>query len=276
MFVQDIDLHVDYESMGLKPPEKEPEFTGYILKNYDEYCKGRKRPAVIICPGGGYMYCSEREATPIAMEYLAGGINAFILRYSCKPAVFPTALVQLATAMKLVREHAKEWNIDSEKIIVVGFSAGGHLAASLGVFWNSALLQELGFAGDSHRPNGMILSYPVISAVSYPNTLTFQNLFGKEKPSEEQLQSVSLERHVTSDTPPAFLWHTATDEGVPPQNSLMFALAMLAHRRPLELHLYPTGPHGLSLANELVNDAENVNLKTATWIKFAIDWIKKL
>ena len=131
MFVQDIDLHVDYESMGLKPPEKEPELTGYILKNYDEYCKGRKRPAVIICPGGGYMYCSEREATPIAMEYLAGGINAFILRYSCKPAVFPTALVQLATAMKLVREHAKEWNIDSEKIIVVGFSAGGHLAASL-------------------------------------------------------------------------------------------------------------------------------------------------
>lgn len=150
------------------------------------------------------MYCSEREATPIAMEYLAGGINAFILRYSCKPAVFPTALVQFGDSEKLVREHAKEWNIDSEKIIVVGFSAGGHLAASLGVFWNSALLQELGFAGDSHRPNGMILSYPVISAVSYPNTLTFQNLFGKEKPSEEQLQSVSLERHVTSDTPPAF------------------------------------------------------------------------
>lgn len=276
MFVQDIELNVDYESMGLKRPEKEPSFTGYILKNYDEYCKNRKRPAVIICPGGGYMYCSEREATPIAMEYLAGGINAFILRYSCKPAVFPTALVQLATAVKLVREHAKEWNIDSEKIAVVGFSAGGHLAASLGVFWNSSLLRTLGFSGDSHRPNGMVLSYPVISAVSYPNTWSFQNLLGVEEPSLSQLSAVSLEHFVTEDTPPAFLWHTATDEGVPPQNSLMFALAMLAHRRPLELHLYPTGPHGLSLANELVNDVENVNLKTATWIKFAIHWIKKL
>lgn len=144
MFIEDINLKVDYEALGLERPEKNPEFTGYILRNYDEYCKDRKRPAVIVCPGGGYMYCSEREATPIAMEYLAGGINAFILRYSCKPAVFPTALVQLATAVKLVREHAKEWNIDSEKIIVVGFSAGGHLAASLEFSGTAACFEPSG------------------------------------------------------------------------------------------------------------------------------------
>ena len=85
MFIKELHLNVDYEKRGLAPPEKEPVFTGYILKNYDEYCKGRKRPAVIICPGGGYAYTSDREATPMATEFLAAGMSAFVLRYSCAP-----------------------------------------------------------------------------------------------------------------------------------------------------------------------------------------------
>ena len=101
MFVQDINLNVDYEALGLKRPEKAPTFTGYILKNYDEYCKDRIRPAVIICPGGGYAYTSDREATPMATEFLAAGMCAFVLRYSCMPSKFPTALVELATAVPL-------------------------------------------------------------------------------------------------------------------------------------------------------------------------------
>ena len=204
MFIENINLQVDYEAVGLKRPEKDPEFTGYILKNYDEYCKDRKRPAVIICPGGGYFYTSDRETTPMAMEFLAAGMCAFVLRYSCAPSRFPTALVELATAVKLVRQHAEEWNIDPDKIIVQGGSAGGHLTASLGVFWNHEVLRSRGFQGEEHKPNALVLAYPVISGTSHPHVDSFKNLLGDEF-SDEMLEFLSLEKHVSKDTPPSFI-----------------------------------------------------------------------
>lgn len=275
MFIKELHLNVDYEKRDLTPPEQEPKFTGYILKNYDEYCKGRKRPAVIVCPGGGYFYTSDREATPMATEFLAAGMCAFVLRYSCVPNRFPTALVELAAAVQMVREHAEEWNIDPNKIIVQGGSAGGHLAASLGVFWNHEVLRSRGFTGDSHKPNGLILAYPVISGTFHPHLDSFKNLLG-DNLTDEMLELLSLEKQVSKDTPPSFIWHTLEDECVPCQNSMVFADALLEHHIPLELHIFPEGSHSLVNGNEIANVPERIRPKVRVWIPLVMDWIKKL
>ena len=137
----------------------------YILDNSVEMRPNRKRPVIVICPGGGYTMTSDREAEPIAMQYLARGYHAVILRYSVAPARYPLALLQLAKSVAYLREHAEEFHIDTAKIILQGFSAGAHLAASLGVFWKEKFISEvLHTETEIVRPNGMILSYPVISS----------------------------------------------------------------------------------------------------------------
>lgn len=124
-----------------------------------EMTAGQKRPLLLICPGGGYELTSDREAEPVALQWNAMGFHAAVLRYSCAPAVFPTALEELARAVALLRGRAAEFRIDPEKIIVAGFSAGGHLAASLGVFWDKQFLSELtGLTAGQMKPNGLILS----------------------------------------------------------------------------------------------------------------------
>ena len=275
MIFRELDLNIDYAALGLKTPEKAPAFCGLILKNYDEYSKGRKRPAVLVLPGGGYGFTSEREATPVALEFAAAGMSAFVLHYSVAPDVyFPTELVQVYTAVRLIREHAAEWNIDPEQIYVCGFSAGGHLAASSGVFWNRDWVRKLGFDSDAHKPNGLILSYPVITSGEFAHRGSFENLLGDQY-SDALLELNSLEKQVTKDTPRCFIWHTAEDEAVPVQNSLMFAGALAANQIPFELHVYPHGSHGLSLANELVCDQKGTIPKIQTWIPFAKEWIWK-
>lgn len=275
MFIEDINLKVDYEALGLNRPEKDPEFTGYILRNYDEYCKDRKRPAVIVCPGGGYAYTSDREATPMATEFLAAGMCAFVLRYSCAPSRFPTALVELATAVKLVRQHAKEWNIDPDKIVVQGGSAGGHLAASLGVFWDQDVLRSRGFTDEMHKPNALVLAYPVITADFRFQIDSYKNLLGDDL-SDEMLEFLSLEKHVSKNTPPSFIWHTLEDEAVCPQNSMLFASALMEQGVPLELHIFPEGSHSLVNGNEIANVPERIRPKVRAWIPMVMDWIKKL
>ena len=273
VFLKELDLGIDYASLGLKPPEKAPSFPGLILKTYDEYCKGRKRPAILVLPGGGYGFTSQREAMPIALEFLAAGISAFVLHYSVAPDVrFPTELVQAYAAVRMIRENAEEWNIDPEQIYVCGFSAGGHLAASTGVFWNRDWVRKLGFLGDSHKPNGLILSYPVITGGEFAHRGSFENLLGDQY-SDELVELNSLEKQVSKDTPRCFVWHTSEDGGVPVQNSLLFASALANNGVPFELHVYPHGEHGLSLANELVCDASGVLPKVQSWVPFAKEWI---
>ena len=140
----------------------------YFLDNSPEIAPERKRPVVLICPGGGYRGTSDREAEALAVKFMAMGYHAAILRYSVDPARFPEALLQLATAVSMLRENADKWHIDTEKIVVQGSSAGGHLAASLGVFWNTALVTEtLGIDAEKVRPNGLMLSYPVITSGAF-------------------------------------------------------------------------------------------------------------
>ena len=126
----------------------------------------KKRPLVLVCPGGGYSYTSAREAEVVALRFLAMGCHAAVLYYSCAPAVFPASLLELAYSVKLLRANAGEWHIHPDKMIVLGFSAGGHLAASLGCFWNSEFLVNEVAGGDESllKPNGLILSYPVITS----------------------------------------------------------------------------------------------------------------
>lgn len=240
-----------------------------------------ERPLVLVCPGGAYAFTSDREADPLALQFLAMGYHAAVLRYSVAPATFPTSLCELAYSIRLIRQHAKEWHVNPEQIIVLGCSAGGHLAASMGVFWNRDFLAKALKAEDADhkqwKPDGMILCYPVITAGEFAHRGSFDNLIGDREAEISQilgapaLEALSLESQVSSDTPPAFLWHTFEDDGVPMENSLMFVNAMRRAGVSTELHIYPVGCHGLSLANRLTN---NVQKECQSWISLVHTWIE--
>ena len=157
----------------------------------------KERPLILLCPGGGYEWTSDREAEPMAVQFLAMGYHVAVLRYSCAPAVFPTALLELAEAMKLIHAHAAEWGVKEDQIYVEGCSAGGHLAASLGVFWHESWISErAGVTNEILRPAGLILCYPVITSGEYAHRGSFEALLKGQK-TEEMLEKVSLEKQVT-------------------------------------------------------------------------------
>ena len=250
----------------------------YALDNFTEFSAGRVRPAVIVCPGGGYRFTSKREGEPIAIQMIAAGIQAFVLEYSVAPAEYPIALLQLATAVKTVREHAEEWHVDPNRIIVAGFSAGGHLAGHLATEWSYDWLSEsLQTTKEMIQPNGCILSYPVISSGPFAHRDSFTALLGTQY-SEEMLEKVSLEKRITSAMPPVFIWHTFTDNAVPAENSLLFVQALREKNISTEFHLYPIGTHGLSLATTETDAGNGYDVCSACtgWVKLATDWIHRL
>lgn len=239
--------------------------------------RSQKRPMVLICPGGGYAMTSDREAEPIALNYVGMGFHAAVLRYGVAPARYPEALLQLASAVALLRKNAENWCIDPNKIIVQGFSAGGHLAASLGVFWKQPFLtQELGVSADVIRPNGLLLGYPVISSGPLGHQGSFENLLGEAYADPEKRDAQSLEKWVSKDTPPTFLWHTAVDETVPVENSVMFFKKLHDAGVSAELHIFPDGPHGLALATEETDAPQGGKTQKvcASWIELAENWIR--
>lgn len=249
----------------------------YFLDNSSEINPDGVRPVVLICPGGGYEMTSDRESEAVAMKYLSMGFHAVILRYSVNPAVYPTALLELAKTVAFLREHAEKYHIDKDKIILQGFSAGGHLAASLGVFWKKEFIQKkLSVTEEEIKPNGLILSYPVITSGEFAHEGSFQNLLREKR--EELGAMLSLEHAVTADTPRTFLWHTFSDDAVPVENSLLFANALVKHKVPLELHIYPEGGHGLGLANEVTQSVTGFGIQKECqeWIDLAGRWIKGL
>ncbi len=264
----------------LKDSEFKANLFTYFLDNSPEIDIKRKRPVVVICPGGGYHMTSDREAETIALKFVGMGYHAVVLRYSVEPALFPESLLQLAKAVALLRENAEKWHIDTNKIVVQGSSAGGHLAASLGVFWKKPFVAEaLGVASEMVRPNGLMLSYPVITSGKKAHQGSFECLLGDEYKNEEKREALSLEKCVTKDTPPTFLWHTAPDDTVPVENSLLFFQALHALDIPAELHIYPVGPHGLGLATEETmrsEDGYGVQEECQSWIGLAGDWMKYL
>ncbi|MGN0140734.1 MAG: alpha/beta hydrolase [Roseburia sp.] len=247
----------------------------YILDNSEEI-EIKKRPLILMCPGGGYEFTSDREAEPLAMRFLAMGYHVAILRYSVKPAVYPTALLEAAQAMKLIHDYAEEWNVEPGKIFIQGCSAGGHLAASLGVFWHEPWLAEkMGVSSETLRPAGMILCYPVITSGEYAHRGSFEALLAGQY-TEEMLERVSLEKQVTEHTPPAFLWHTYTDDCVPVQNSLFFIEAMKKYEIPAEFHMYPLGGHGLSTCDRQTAcpGGYGVQKECQSWLPLVSTWLE--
>lgn len=251
----------------------------YFLDSSIEMRPNEKRPVILMCPGGGYEMTSDREAEPMAMQFLAMGYHVAILRYSVCPVRYPAALLQVAESVLYLKEHADEYHIDPEKIVVQGCSAGGHLAANYGIAWNSPFLTKLmGMENDPERlcVAGLLLCYPVITSGEKAHEESFRNLLGEQY--EEKKEELSLENQVTPDTPPTFLWHTATDETVPVENSLYFFQACLQQGVSAELHIYPVGGHGLSLANEETCRANGIGVQKEcqSWIGLAQAWLEEI
>lgn len=269
-------LHKMIEIAAPEWEEKGKLYT-YFLDSSPEMHPDERRPLVLVCPGGGYEFTSDREAEPIVIQYLSMGFHAAVLRYSVAPARFPVALCQLAGAVCYLKQHAEEYHIDPDKIYVQGFSAGGHLTASLGVFWNRPFLKEaLGMENEMFRPAGLILAYPVIKSGEFAHEGSFRNLLGDRY--DAKADEMSLEKQVTKDTPPTFLWHTAEDTVVPVENSVLFFMALKNAGVPAELHIYPYGPHGLALANHETDNPAGVMVQEAcqSWIRLVETWLKNM
>ncbi len=251
----------------------DPELVTYIRDPLMTVAPNKKRPMVVICPGGGYEHVSEREAEPIALALLERGFNACYLKYNVAPTTFPTQLLEVAEAVALVRQNEEKWHVDTNRVIVGGFSAGGHLAGSLGVFWSESFLEELmGMKKECYQPNGLMLCYPVISSGEKAHRGSFDNLV---RGKQELLEKVSLEQQVSAATPKSFLWHTADDTVVPVENSMYFASALQKVGVPYELHIFPTGVHGLSLATEdtMFGDGNGIQEECQIWIDLFETWL---
>lgn len=254
----------------------QPTLTTYILDGT------QKRPAVLICPGGGYGLIFPRETEAVAVRFNSMGYHTFILNYSVAPRKHPQPLMDISRAMCIIREKAEIWNVSSSKIIVCGFSAGGHLAASLGVHWDKAYLKNIqGLTENQNRPDALVLCYPVISSGEFAHRGSFNNLLG-ESASSELVLEMSLEHQISKSTPPTFLWHTAEDKTVSVENSMLFASALRKNNIPFELHIYQKGPHGLSLAS-LETQPESpespfshTNPHAATWVNLCREWLDEI
>ena len=215
---------------------------------------GRTAPAVLVLPGGGYSFTSGREAEPVAMVFAAKGYQAFVLRYSCAPSTFPTALREAAMAMAYIRQNAARYALDPDMVAAVGFSAGGHLCGTLGTLFDCPEVADIA-PGDVIRPNALGLCYPVTVSQAPTHEGSFQMLCGEDRQLRQRL---SLNRLVRRDMPPVFLWHTLDDETVPVRGTLLLAQALEEQKALFALRIYPHGSHGLSLANELVYPAGQV------------------
>lgn len=223
--------------------------TAYLHGKSDELKADAVRPAVLIFPGGGYRFCSFREGEPVALAYVAEGYNAFVLNYAAGPdAPFAQSFEDAENAIAMLHQRAEQWDIDKNKITVVGFSAGGHLASALGTM-------------GATRPNAMILGYPVTLA-----------RIGKD--TDRELSGTCDK--VDGKMPPTFLFSTRDDSLVPIENSLAFADALDKAGIPFELHIFASGDHALSLAkSHLANGKRNkVNPIVAQWFAMSIDWLK--
>lgn len=257
--------------------EGKPHMVAYLQDKMpadpEDYCF----PAVLVCPGGGYTHLSPREAEPVALAFAAKGFQVFVLYYSLLPKTLPQPLLDGAKAMNLIRDHAKEWDVDPHKVAVCGFSAGGHLAAMLSTLWREPVIEESGLSCEKTRPDAAILGYAVVMAgedEAKPGRLA-EKLGDINDPLVHK--AAFLTKQVSEHNPPTFLWHTAADQTVPVANSLLMAKALADHKVPFELHVFPEGAHGLALALRRTSGGDPAGElpEVAGWMGLCCDWLKR-
>jgi len=245
--------------------EDRPAITPYLA---DSAKDGAPIPAIVVLPGGGYQHRADHEGDPIARWVNSLGLHAFVLDYRVAPYQHPAPLLDAQRALRTVRANAEAWNVDPNRVGILGFSAGGHLASSAGTHFDLGQAD----AADpierfSSRPDFMILCYPVITMGEYTHQGSRTNLLG-EQPDDALVQLMSNELQVTPDTPPTFIWHTSDDGAVPVENALMFASALSRARVPFEFHSFMTGRHGLGLAKD--------HPEAKVWPELCARWLIRL
>ena len=236
--------------------------TGYVQDDHDRLVAHKKRPAIVICAGGAYRWLSPREKDPVALSFAAMGYHTFLIEYSTgERAGELRPLRELAQCVRTLRDNAAVWRIEPEHIAVLGFSAGGHLAASLGVLW-----QELP-QPRSCRPDALVLCYPVITTGRFAHDESVRNVTGGDEALREKL---SLENRVTAQMPPTFVWHCVGDESVPVENTLLLTNAMQREGVPYECHLFSGGAHGISMCSR---EVETPDPACAAWVPLCKTWL---
>ena len=226
-----------------------------------------KRGCVIVFPGGGYAKRAPHEGEPIALMLNEIGVHAFVLNYRIAPYKHPAELEDALRAVRWVRYHAEEYGIDPDKIGVLGFSAGGHLAVSASTHFDYGRPGGDEIDAMSSKPNAAIYCYAVCTLEPpYAHNGTRINLLG-ENASPELVREMSGPYSVREDMPPVFIWHTFEDGAVPVQNSLMMATALREKNVPVEMHIFPHGYHGLGLAKQFPHTAQWAP-QLQTWLKY--------
>jgi len=227
-----------------------------------------EKPAILICPGGAYRFRSWTEEDPVALHFLAIGYNVFLLSYSVKEDASDLhPLEEASEAIVQIRLHQHDWYCDPHKIVVMGFSAGAHVAGSLA---NLYALPFLGHKEKENRPDACILCYPVITMGKYAHAESRKWVTGGKK---ELIDLLSLENQVHDATPPTFIWHTFSDNSVPVENSLVYANALRMHGVPFDLHVFSEGKHGQSMCNQEVGSSHKVD---AVWVSLCDNWLAQL
>ncbi|MFA5565475.1 MAG: alpha/beta hydrolase [Acidimicrobiia bacterium] len=291
---------VKIEQIRLQDDNDQVTLTTYVLEDSAEMLGGARRPAVLILPGGGYIFCSDREAEPVAMAFATAGYHAFVLRYSVyglsdqmtnlEPRAHsphPRPLIDVALAMREINDRAEEWGVDTERIAVAGFSAGGHNAAMYGAYWDKPLVTDV--IGEPLRPAALILGYAISDFTDLVERLSTRSefeialyssvlvaFFGSTTPSDDELKAASPAPLADGSFPPSFIWATGADMVVPPQQSLIMAQRLADLGVPNEVHLFEEGRHGLSLATQATASGQGeIEPRVATWFEQCTTWLAK-
>ena len=269
-----------HETILLSVPEATApaELVAYVPDNFPELGMDRRRPALIICPGGGYAFLSDREGEPVALRFAGLGYAAFVLRYQTAPqARYPIPQRQILSAIDHVRTHADDYHVDPSAIVTMGFSAGGHLAGCAALLWNRPeIVRPLGKKAAAYRPDGAVLCYPVVSSGVHGHRNSFLNLLGEQQ--EKKAASLSLENQVKKGAPPFFLWHTADDTTVPMENTRLLETALRDRGIPVETYIFPHGVHGQSLADTTVFAPDRqwqLSVPCALWVERCHAWLQR-
>lgn len=255
----------------------------YIHNNYTsafENFQPQKRPAIIVLPGGAYGFLSGREAEPVALTFLKEGFSTFILNYSIgENSAFPNPLNDVSRAIWTIRENADEWNIDTNAIVLMGFSAGAGVAAMAATQWNTPdIAKSLGIPEGGNKPNAVVLGYGAAMNSTVLDDPDCEKPFFLGKIAKDRSPQLEFLNYMGIHVPPMFIWHVLRDKYVPAVNQLMFAQAMQKYNLPYELHIFQNGRHGMSVSNDLsaYKDKNYQNNSVSMWVPLCTNWLRNL